>query len=392
VVREIVRSQGERDFESFGKDGGFASDSAVGVRSSGIRSSAGLSVSKKQAERLAEDLCGALDSGELDVPSVGDASQAWQLVRLVVQALQRGGHTIRSADAEKWAHVLYEPGELRKIFQFVRGRLDDMGLLSQSVIRSSLDEWEGISFQVLLRKFLEGEASAYDVVAIGERSGWTIEDIDEYLFEHGGFPDSIWDYLEDGNSYYVSDYEEDDYEEDFVGSGFIFSAASPGDHIELRYVSTDGKSNKFINMDYAGGPKFTATWGKQGTAGNVTEYPVLEWDAYYRKKTAKGYTDVTGGGVVVPRVRNVPAKAAPAKALVKALVRAPVKAPVAPVAPVVRTPVINAPSTLPTRKRPVKTVSRPPQFVPKFYKNDDQEDKQLSLFDSYRAGWLEEMV
>jgi predicted DNA-binding WGR domain protein len=92
----------------------------------------------------------------------------------------------------------------------------------------------------------------------------------------------------------------------------VNSGASPGDHIELRFTSVDGSSDKFINMDYSGGNTFTATWGKFGTAGRQTEYPVAEWDAYYRGKTRKGYTDVTGGGDVVPQVRKAPPRKPPA--------------------------------------------------------------------------------
>jgi predicted DNA-binding WGR domain protein len=78
-------------------------------------------------------------------------------------------------------------------------------------------------------------------------------------------------------------------------SSFLTSSASPGDHISLRFTSEDGKSDKFIDMDYAGGPTFTATWGRFGSEGRQTGYPVEEWDSYYRQKTVKGYKDVTDG-------------------------------------------------------------------------------------------------
>jgi hypothetical protein len=48
-------------------------------------------------------------------------------------------------------------------------------------------------------------------------------------------------------------------------------------------------------MDYAGGPTFTATWGRFGSEGRQTEYPVAAWDSYFRQKTSKGYSDVTDG-------------------------------------------------------------------------------------------------
>jgi predicted DNA-binding WGR domain protein len=116
-------------------------------------------------------------------------------------------------------------------------------------------------------------------------------------------------------------------------SSFIGSAASPGDVINLRFQSTSGSSNKFIDMTYNGGPTFTATWGKQGTAGKQTDYPVSEWDSYYKKKVKKGYTDVTGGGgvnpVYVPPTKKKAAPATPAAPIQKVV--APLaKAPVAP--------------------------------------------------------------
>jgi predicted DNA-binding WGR domain protein len=97
-----------------------------------------------------------------------------------------------------------------------------------------------------------------------------------------------------------------------MASGYVRSSASPGDHVELRYKSEDDSSNKFINMDYSGGPSFTATWGRFGSAGRQTEYPVAQWDSYYRGKRSKGYTDVTDGESVVPRVRrDVPVRPEP---------------------------------------------------------------------------------
>jgi predicted GNAT family acetyltransferase len=118
----------------------------------------------------------------------------------------------------------------------------------------------------------------------------------------------------------------------------LFSAAHPGDAIYLRLQSTDGSSNKFINREYAGGPTFTATCGKWGTAGRVTEYPVYKWDFYYRKKIGEGYTDVTGGGPV--NEVELPAKAA---------------------------------------SRPVI------RFVPK--PKSDNEPEQLDLFSAWMGGW-----
>jgi hypothetical protein len=223
--------------------------------------------------------------------------------------------------------------------------------VGSQAVRSSLDEWVGISFDTMLRHFMEGKVAAEDVIEKGRRSGWSVEDIDEYLWEHGRLPYGIEDYIEhpdwltsdfdgsdsgefdtEGGEEYEDDFDTDEYNEGFdglVSSRQLLSSASPGDHVELRYKSSDGASNKFINMDYGGGPTFTATWGKFGSAGRQTEYPVSQWDSYFRSKRAKGYTDVTDGEEVVTRVRDVPSKKAPAERSVpgRGAVPSPVKQP-----------------------------------------------------------------
>jgi predicted DNA-binding WGR domain protein len=126
-------------------------------------------------------------------------------------------------------------------------------------------------------------------------TGYVVESLDDPL---GIFPEGTvqGDFLEFGTVETILK-ALTDRGEDYPGlysSRSIRSAASPGDHVELRFTSEDGSSDKFINMDYSGGQTFTATWGRFGSAGRQTEYPVGEWDAYYRGKTRKGYMDVTG--------------------------------------------------------------------------------------------------
>jgi predicted DNA-binding WGR domain protein len=241
-------------------------------------------------------------------------------------------------------------------------------------VKSSVDEWVGISFESMLGHFMDGKVPAEDVIERGLRMGWTVEEIDGYLLKRG-LPYGIEDYVEhpdwllDGDDGDFEDDDEDDYVDDWdddfdyggVVSGkkkvgpkykilpdgsrrmvvdengfstapeldgeFVGSAASPGDHVELRFVSTDGASNKFVNMDYSGGPTFTATWGRFGSAGRQTEYPVANWDSYYRSKTAKGYTDVTEGESVTPRERVVPPRRAPVEKIVSPAVTQPKREP-----------------------------------------------------------------
>jgi predicted DNA-binding WGR domain protein len=140
-------------------------------------------------------------------------------------------------------------------------------------------------------------------------TGYVVESIDDPL---GIFPEGTeqGDFLDFGTVEVILKAVADQ------GAGYpglyssrsIRSSASPGDHIELRFTSQDGSSDKFIHMDYSGGPTFTATWGKFGSAGRQTEYPVADWDAYYQGKMRKGYRDVTGE---TPAPRAVPPKKAP---------------------------------------------------------------------------------
>jgi hypothetical protein len=182
--------------------------------------------------------------------------------------------------------------------------------VSRKTARTSLGEWQGISFESMLGRFMSGGVAAEDVIEKGRRSGWTVEEIDDFLWKHGHLPYGIEEYAEhpDWLQDSFEDEDEDEYGEGLVAgsAGSLFSSASPGDHVELRYESEDGSSNKFINMDYSGGPTFIATWGRFGSAGRQTEYPVAQWDSYYRGKRSKGYTDVTDGEEVVPRFRSAP--------------------------------------------------------------------------------------
>ena len=150
----------------------------------------------------------------------------------------------------------------------------------------------------------------------------------------------------------------------------IGSAASPGDMRKLRFQSTDGRSDKFIDMRYNGGSTFTATWGKAGTPGRETEYPVGDWDSYYRKKVGKGYTDVTHGG----SVRQVAIPPLAPKAGAGAAAPSPGrKAPAA----------VASPRRTAARKPAVAPAPRD-VFTPKFYRPGDEKDVQIGLFDSAR--------
>jgi hypothetical protein len=91
----------------------------------------------------------------------------------------------------------------------------------------------------------------------------------------------------------------------------ILSAADPDVHVELRLPSQDGTGDKFVNMDYSGGPTFTVTWGKFGSNEHKEEFPVADWKRYYRSQIKWGYKDVTNGnsgGGKVPEIapRGVP--------------------------------------------------------------------------------------
>lgn len=57
---------------------------------------------------------------------------------------------------------------------------------------------------------------------------------------------------------------------------------------------TDNNNNKFYNMHDNGNGTFTAHWGRFGTNGTITTYPIEKWDATYNSKLKKGYKDITG--------------------------------------------------------------------------------------------------
>lgn len=62
--------------------------------------------------------------------------------------------------------------------------------------------------------------------------------------------------------------------------------------VKLLMVTADN-NNKFYNMHDNNNGTFTATWGRYGTAGKDTVYPISKWDSTIRSKIAKGYEDVT---------------------------------------------------------------------------------------------------
>jgi predicted DNA-binding WGR domain protein len=179
-------------------------------------------------------------------------------------------------------------------------------------VRLSVDTGSGVSTEADLGGSLD---TGYVVQSIDDPLGIFPEGTEQGDFLEFGTVEVILKSLADTGERDVDadgSWSYDDGVVDSIGSMFIRSAASPGDHIELRFQSDDGSSNKFINMDYSGGPSFSATWGRIGSAGRVTEYPASQWDSYYRQKVAKGYTDVSDGEPLV--VRELP-RQAPTKKL-----------------------------------------------------------------------------
>lgn len=63
--------------------------------------------------------------------------------------------------------------------------------------------------------------------------------------------------------------------------------------VKLLFVSADNH-NKFYNMHDNSDGSFTAHWGRVGTDGTDTNYPIDKWDSTYKSKVKKGYKDVTG--------------------------------------------------------------------------------------------------
>ena len=62
--------------------------------------------------------------------------------------------------------------------------------------------------------------------------------------------------------------------------------------IELIMV-TGNNNNKFYKMHDRGDGTFDVTFGRVGTSGQMTSYPISKWDQKYNEKVRKGYRDVT---------------------------------------------------------------------------------------------------
>ena len=64
------------------------------------------------------------------------------------------------------------------------------------------------------------------------------------------------------------------------------------DPVKLIMV-TDQNNNKFYNMRDNNNGTFTVTWGRVGTDGTQTTYPISQWDSKYNSKVKKGYQDIS---------------------------------------------------------------------------------------------------
>ena len=62
--------------------------------------------------------------------------------------------------------------------------------------------------------------------------------------------------------------------------------------VKLLMVTEDNH-NKFYNAHDDGNGFFTVTWGRVGTDGSQTTYPISQWEAKINSKLRKGYKDVT---------------------------------------------------------------------------------------------------
>ena len=62
--------------------------------------------------------------------------------------------------------------------------------------------------------------------------------------------------------------------------------------IELVMVS-DQNNNKVISIVDLDNGYFRSTWGRVGGHMDSKEYPISDWDSYYKSKTKKGYKDVS---------------------------------------------------------------------------------------------------
>lgn len=68
----------------------------------------------------------------------------------------------------------------------------------------------------------------------------------------------------------------------------------PKSDVKLLKVDASANNNKFYNFHDNGDNTFTVTYGRVGTDGVNKTYEMWYWDELYKKKTDKGYKDVTG--------------------------------------------------------------------------------------------------
>ena len=64
------------------------------------------------------------------------------------------------------------------------------------------------------------------------------------------------------------------------------------DPVKLMMV-TENNNNKFYKMVDNNDGTFTVTWGRVGTEGSQTTYPISQWSSKYNSKVKKGYQDVS---------------------------------------------------------------------------------------------------
>ena len=62
--------------------------------------------------------------------------------------------------------------------------------------------------------------------------------------------------------------------------------------IKLICVTTNN-NNKFYYMEDLNNGMFKVEYGRVGTAGQVVQYPISQWDKKYNEKIKKGYIDIT---------------------------------------------------------------------------------------------------
>jgi poly [ADP-ribose] polymerase 2/3/4 len=69
-------------------------------------------------------------------------------------------------------------------------------------------------------------------------------------------------------------------------------------YVNLIHVDPIKNTNKFYTMEQKDSDSFTATNGRVGTGGVARTYPMSDWEAKYREKIRKGYTDNTDNTAV----------------------------------------------------------------------------------------------